>query len=135
MRKKLFVLGILLLLVFALFAAKITIPSQKLVLPYDGMGNAMQLSKSFVTVSDSIPAQAAAVYDSVAVPTKTVEVVLLSRHQAVYIRKGTRATPAATSWIYVPKDTPFRLPVMDVEYICYKSATGAASLQITWFKL
>jgi len=104
-------------------------------LKMDDNGVPIPMARYFTTVSDSIPVQAAAVYDSVAVPANAAEVVITGRHQALYVKASSATTVVATEWIYVPKDVPYKLPVMDAIYICYRSATGAASIQLAWLRM
>ncbi|HPS39664.1 MAG TPA: hypothetical protein PL124_09655 [Candidatus Cloacimonadota bacterium] len=107
-------------------------------LKIDNNGVPIQLSRYFTTVKDTIPAQAPTVVDSIAVPTNAAEVIIVARHNAIYIRPNatTSAEVAdASLWIYVPKDTPFKLPVIDMTYLCYRSATGEASINITWLRM
>lgn len=120
-----------------LFLVALVISVSAQVLPRDLNGTAVQLTRYFTTVSDTIPSQAPTVVDSIAVPTNAAEVVIVGRHQALFIRPNATATTAgvAASWVYVPKDVVFRFPVMDAEYICYRSATGAAKINITWLRM
>jgi hypothetical protein len=104
-------------------------------LKMDNNGVPIQLSRYFTTISDTIPAQASTVYDSLAVPANAAEVVIVGRHNALYVKASSSTTIVATEWIYVPKDVPLKLPVMDSAYICYKAVTGAASLQIAWLRM
>ena len=107
-------------------------------LKHDVNGTPIQLSRYFTCVKDTIPAQAPTVADSIAVPSNAAEAIIVGRHQALYVRYGvTNSTDYANAalWVYVPKDVVYRLPVMDCEYIAYKSATGAASINITWLRM
>ena len=108
------------------------------VLARDLNGVPIQLSRYFTCVKDTIPAQAPTVADSIAVPSNAAEAIIVGRHQALYVRYGvTNSTDYANAllWVYVPKDVVFRLPVMDCEYIAYRSTTGAASINITWLRM
>lgn len=124
---------LLVILVLTMFA--LTLTAQ--VLPRDLNGTPVQLTRYFTTVSDTIPIQAPTVVDSIAVPTNAGEVIIVARHQALYIRPNatTTTTGVAASWVYVPKDAIYRFPVMDAEYICYRSTTGAAKINITWLRM
>jgi hypothetical protein len=107
-------------------------------LKMDLNGIPIQLTRYWSCVSDTIPAQAPAVYDSLAIPSDAAEVIVIGRHQALYIRPGSSTGPvAATGWIYIPKDVAFSFPVMDQNpaYIAYKSATGAASINLVWKRM
>ena len=105
-------------------------------LKMDNNGIPIQLSRYWTCVNDTIPAQAAAVYDSLAVPENAAEAIVIGRHQALLIRPGgATGTVAATGWIYVPKDMPLKLPVMDVPYLAFKSSTGAARIEIVWLRM
>lgn len=106
-------------------------------LAMDNNGIPIQLARYWSCVSDTIPAQAPAVYDSLAIPADASEVIVIGRHQALYVRPGSSATVAATGWIYIPKDMPFTFPVMSQNpaYIAYKSTTGAASINLVWKRM
>lgn len=103
----------------------------------DVNGVAIQLSRTFTALSDSIPAQAPTVYDSLAVPANAAEVMIIARHQPIYFRAGAATSAAAAIWIYVPKDIAVTFPVMDLSpaYIAYKSTNGAASINIVWKRM
>ncbi len=106
-------------------------------LALDNNGIPIQLARYWSCVSDTIPAQASTVYDSLAIPTDASEVIVIGRHQALYIRPGSSATVAATGWIYIPKDVPFTFPVGSQypAYIAYKSTTGAARINLVWKRM
>lgn len=107
-------------------------------LKIDNNGYPIQLTRYFTCVKDTIPVQNAAVVDSIAVPSNAAEVIITGRHNALYIRPNATTSAQyadASLWIYVPKDVPLRLPVIDMQYICYKSATVAASINITWLRM
>lgn len=105
-------------------------------LPLDLNGRAMQLPRYFTAVSDSIIKKSPTLHDSLAVPANAVEADLIFRHQAGYVSfaKDIRDAP---NWIYVPKDVPFRLPVMATPspYIKYRSANIANHLTIIWRRM
>jgi len=116
---------LLILLIMLMVFLAVSLSAEKLKL--DVNGQPIQLSRYFSVVHDSIAAGAAA--DSTAIPTNAAEVMIIGQHQALWIRPGSTATVAATGWIYVPKDVPFKLPVMDqpVLYVVYKSYAGSAA--------
>lgn len=130
-----FSLGMMIMLLLSLVLLMLPGKAQAETLKTDNNGIPIQLSRYFTTVSDSIPAQAAAVYDSIAVPANAAEVMIVGRHQGLLIKGRSTTTIAATEWIYVPKDIVYRIPVMDAEYICYRSTTGAAAIHITWLRM
>lgn len=124
--KILLILVVLVVLLSSLLAEK---------LKKDVNGYPIQFARTHTAIRDSIPAQAAAVYDSIAVPANAVEVTLTFADNAGKIYTGAAKTLTAdsTSWIYVPKGIPLILPVMDaITYIKYKSWTGANSVSIVW---
>lgn len=128
-------LTMLLVLLVSIVLMSLPVEAQAETLKIDNNGFPIQLSRYFTTVSDSIPSQAATAYDSLAVPANAAEVIIVGRHQGLYVKPRSTTTIAATEWVYVPKDVPYRIPVMDAEYVCYKSANGAASIQITWLRM
>lgn len=129
--KKFLGLFMLMLLVFMALVANLSAEKLK----YDANGIPIQQSRYFTTVRDTIPAQAPAVYDSLAVPANAAQAVVISRHQAIYVKYGGLDKAVATNWSYIPVNTPIILPTIDAAYLCYKSATGAASLNIIWYRM
>lgn len=108
------------------------------VLPIDLNGVNIQMPRYTTAVRDSIPSQAAAVYDSIAVPTDAVEctMIFMSAAGKVYTGTAKKLTADAVDWIYVPVGQQFTFPVMDViTYVKYKSWTGANSVNIVWKRL
>lgn len=105
-------------------------------LKMDNNGMPIQMSRYFTAVRDTIPAQAAAVYDSIAVPVDASAVTIIGSNQALMIYAGPAKTLTAADWIFIPKDVPITFPVMDViTYIRYKSYTGAAAINIIWQRM
>lgn len=129
MRRNIILISLLLLLVACMGAEK---------LARDVNGTPIQWPRYMTALRDTIPAQASTVYDSLAVPTDAVELVVTFSHAAGYIYTGAAKTLIATStdWIYVPKETPVALPVMvGHTYIKYRSYTGANSINFIWKRM
>ena len=104
-------------------------------LKMDNNGIPIQMSRYFTTERDTIPAQSPAAYDSLAVPSNAAETIIIGRHQPLLIKYGGAINGIGANWIYIPKDMPVKLPTLDAEYICYKSTTGAASINIIWVRM
>lgn len=102
----------------------------------DVNGYPIPFERYCTSVRDTIPAQNAAVYDSIAVPANAIAVTIIGTHQPLMIYTGTAKSYAAGDWVFYPKETPITIPVMDViTYIKYKSYTGANSIQLIWRRL
>lgn len=104
----------------------------------DVNGVPMQFARYFTAVRDSIPAQGAAVYDSLAVPANAIECTVIFTTQPGMVYMGTAKTLTATAsdWLILPKETEFTFPVMDtITYIKYKSLTGANAINIIWKRM
>jgi hypothetical protein len=128
MKMKVILLAILLIVVC------LALPAVKL--KYDANGIPIQMSRYFTAVRDTIPAQAPAVYDSIAVPVNTSAVTIIGSNATLMIYAGQAKTLTAADWIFIPKDVPITLPCMDViTYIKYKSYTGAAAINIIWQRM
>jgi len=127
----------ILLLITLLLSLTLSLGAEKL--KRDVNGTPIQMPRYFTAVSDSIPSQLAAVYDSLAIPANAAEMMLIFRHQGGYIYEGAAKTLTADSadWIYVPKDIAVTFPVMDNVggYLRYKSTTGAARINIIWKRM
>jgi len=136
MRNKTFSFGkmfLMLILIATLFTA---LSAEKLA--RDVNGTPIQACRTFTAVRDTIPAQAPAVYDSIAVPVNAAEVtvIFMAQHGMVYAGTAKTLAAAATDWIFVPKETPLKLPVMEgITYIKYKSYTGANNISIIWHRM
>lgn len=104
----------------------------------DVNGAPIQFARTFTAVRDSIPAQAPAVYDSLAVPNNAIECTVIFTTQPGMVYFGAAKTLAATAadWLIVPKEKEFTFPVMEgVTYIKYKSLTGANAINIIWKRM
>lgn len=101
----------------------------------DVNGTPIQFARTHTAIRDSIPAQAPAVYDSIAVPANAVEVTIIFTYQdgMIYTGAAKTLTATSTSWIFVPKGIAVTLPVMDaITYIKYKSYTIANAVNFVW---
>lgn len=126
----------LVLFIAILMAITLSLSAEKLKL--DVNGYPINLARTFTAVRDSIPAQNAAVYDSIAVPANASEVTVIFTYQPGMIYAGTAKTltAAATDWIFLPKEQQLKLPVMDaITYIKYKSYTGANAINIIFHRM
>jgi|LSQX01.3.fsa_nt_gb hypothetical protein len=130
--KKTSFLNAALLLVLVMLSCVLS--AQKL--PLDLNGRAMQLPKYFTAVSDTIVKKSPTLHDSLAVPANAVEVDLIFRDQPGFVSfaKDIQTSP---NWIYVPKNVPFRLPVMSTPspYMKYRSFTTANHLTVIWRRM
>jgi len=131
--KKMIVFTMLALLMLASFSL---LNAEKLKLDLNGVP--MQFARTTTAVRDSIPLQAPAVYDSLAVPANAIEVTVIFTNQAgmLYTAPPKTMTATSTDWIFIPKETPITLPVMDaITHIKYKSYTGANAINVIWRRM
>lgn len=127
----------LILIVMAVLLLAVTaLPAQKLA--RDVNGYRIQMERYFTAASDSIAATTTA-YDSLAVPSNAVAVTVIFRHTGGYIYGGAAKTLVKDSddWIYLPKDTPITLPVLDLAsgYLKYITHNGANRMSYIWRRL
>lgn len=130
--KKIYVILILILMIL------VTLPLAAEKVAKDVNGVPIQFARTFTAVRDSIPAQGAAVYDSLAVPANAIECTVIFTTQPGMVYFGAAKTLAATAadWLIVPKEKEFTFPVMEgVTYIKYKSLTGANAINIIWKRM
>jgi hypothetical protein len=110
------------------------LPAEKLARDVNGV--AIQLSRYWTCVHDTIPAQAPTVIDSLAVPSDAAEAVIIFQSQAGYVRPRCTTTAGfATRWMYVPVGVPVTIPVQNETYIVYRSYTGANAINIVWKRM
>lgn len=98
----------------------------------------MQFVRYCTAVRDTIPTQAPAVYDSLAVPANAIECTVIFTTQPGMVYMGTAKTLTAmdSDWLIIPKEKEITFPVMDNStYIKYKSLTGANAINIIWKRL
>lgn len=121
------------LIILIILAFACALSAEKLAL--DVNGYPMQFERYFTAASDSLAATETA-YDSLAVPGNAAAVTIIFRHTGGYIYGGAAKTLVKDSddWIYIPKEVPITLPVMDLDsgYLKYITFNGANRMSYIW---